>query len=227
MLANRVSFACNNIHLIYPLTIWRPTHYVRSEDTNLIEEQTWMPSVKFHLEFGIPCYLSAHFRGVAGEYPNYREIKHCHHYKRTFMASHSLEWVERELAKGQNAELDNEHALLLRQQEWPDEWHLPQVCQFGGSGVVAMQLALALGYDELVLVGFDLGYKDGNGRSHFDKRYEHGHEYPARYVNRNQLWAHLCGINYHARRGLPYRVINATVGGDLHLYPRARLEDLV
>jgi len=192
------SFACNNIHLIYPKTKWRPTYYVRSEAVDhLLSRSSWEESVKVHLDMGIPCYMSGYFKDDAGGYDNYRELKHCWHYM-----------------------------LNYDDKDVPSEWHMPWICQFGGSLIVAMQLALNLGYERLALVGCDLGYRDDKP-SHFDKSYEHGQEQPAMYANKNNIWAHLCGINYHARRHLPYNVINATVGGDLHLYPRARLEDIL
>lgn len=191
------SFACNNIHLIYPTTTWRPTYYVRSEAVDLLRQNAWGDSVKVHLDMGIPCYISGYYKDAAVGYDNYRELKHCTH-----------------------------HMMNYDHPDVPSEWHMPWICQFGGSLIVSMQLALNLGYDRLVLVGCDLGYRD-NKPSHFDKSYEHGQEQPALYANRNNIWAHLCGINYHGRRGLPYNVINCTVGGDLHLYPRARLEDVL
>ena len=197
LLVGKPSFACNNIHLIYKDTQWRPTYYVRSEDMVLFNSMPWVESIETHLNMGIPCYMSGYYKKWASGYPNYIEIKHCWHYTMNY---------------------DHPDA--------PDEWHMPMLCQFGGSLIVAMQIALNLGYDELVLVGCDLGYRD-NKPSHFSERYEHGGEQPARYANLNNVWAHICGINYHARRGLPFNVINATVGGDLHLYPRRSLEELV
>lgn len=190
-------FACNNIQLIYPKTKWRPTYYVRCESADLLDKKVWLDGVRTHLDMGIPCYMSGYFRDVAKGYGNYHEIKHCHHHKFNFGDPHVR-----------------------------DEWHMPQPCQFGGSLIVAMQIALNIGFERLVLLGCDLGYKD-NRPSHFDENYEHGQEQAAFYANNNNLWAHIMGINYHARRHLPYDVINCTVGGDLHLYPRARLEDIL
>lgn len=200
LITGQPSYACNNIHLIYGTTNWRPTHYVRAEDRAFVadgDHSGWITSVQTHLYMGIPCYMSGFYKDTAKGYSNYHELKHCHE---------------------QVYDYDDPDA--------PDEWHLPMICQFGGSLIVAMQLAIKEGYDELILIGCDLGYKN-NKPSHFDPRYEHGKEGTAFYANRNNLWAHLCGINYHGRRGIPYNVINATIGGDLHLYPRQPLEELV
>jgi hypothetical protein len=141
--------------------------------------------------------MSGYFKDAARGYDNYREVKHCHHHMLTFMSD-----------------------------DLPTEWHMPQICQYGGSSIAAMQIAINNGADELYLLGCDLNYRP-YGTSHFDPNYEHGYEWPAHIANRTILWAYICGINYYARRGLPFRVTNCTVGGDLHLFPRARLEDVL
>ena len=193
------SFATNNIHLIYPFTRWRPKFYVRSEGIpEGANTDVWLPSVDAALKHGAECHLSGYYQNHVPRLKGVvTELKHCTH-----------------------------HTLNFDDKECPGEWHMPWICQFGGSLIVAMQIALLKGFDELVLLGCDLNYRD-NKPSHFAEGYEHGFEQPAFYANKNNLWAHVCGINYHARRNLPYKVINATVGGDLHLYPRKRLEDVV
>ena len=195
MLIGKDCFGVNRIDLIYPKTDWRPTYYVRCESMDIVVNQAWLPSVKEHLNLGIPCYMSGFFKEYSWGYSNYIELKHCSHHVRDFGS--------------------------LKE---PDEWHMPMLCQFGGSLIVAMQIALNIGYERLVLLGCDLNYKDRRP-SHFDPAYEHGAEMYSKAANRTQMWAHLCGINYHARRNLPFNVVNCTPAGDLHLYPRARLED--
>jgi hypothetical protein len=197
LLKGELCYACNRIDLMYPRTSWRPEVYVRVEGADILYAAAWRESVKANLDLGIKCHMSGYFKDFAGGYSNYHEIKHCHHQMKTFM------------------DID-----------LPDEWHMPQVCQFGGSLIAAMQIALNDGADELYLLGCDLKYERLRP-SHFDPNYEHGYEWPNWIANRTLVWAHLCGINYHARRGLPYKVVNCTPGGDLHLYPRAKLEDVL
>ena len=200
MLIGKKTYSCNNIHHVYKDTGWRCSVYVRAEGVipEGADHEIWNESIGVHAELGTECYLSGFFMKDWKDYSNVHELKHCH--------DHVL------------VDYDDPKA--------PSEWHLPYPCVFGGSLIVAMQLALIHGADELVLVGCDLNYRDKKP-SHFYKGYEHGYEQPARYANLNNLWGHICGINYHARRGLPHTVTNATVGGDLHLYPRAKLEDCV
>ncbi len=199
LIADKPSFATNNIHLIYPFTSWRPKYYVRAEGLpEGADTDAWLPSVDAALDAGAECYLSGYYQNHIPRLKGIvTELKHCHH-----------------------------HIHNFDDRECPTEWHMPQPCQFGGSLITAMQLALIKGYDELILIGCDLNYRN-NKPSHFDENYEHGMEQDAYYANKNNLWAHMCGINYYARRNLPYKVINATVGGDLHLYERKRLEDVV
>ena len=38
-LIGEVSFGCNNVHLIYKQTKWRPTHYIRGEEAGYLEPE--------------------------------------------------------------------------------------------------------------------------------------------------------------------------------------------
>ena len=205
LLEGKLSYACNNIHLIYPKTKWRPTHYVRIEDPPVLASgELWYESVIYHLIMGIPCYLSGHFYDVRPELHEYRN----YNYKSMKPCGHR-EWDP--------------------ESEKPLEWHLPQICHWGGSVPVAMQLAIEREkVDQIVLVGCDMYPTEGEKYFHSD--YNKGIEEfqtPPKQANQDLLWAHMMGINYHRKRGLKYDVINATVGGKLDLYPRAKLEDLV
>ena len=77
-LKREVSFACNNIHLIYPFTAWRPTHYVRAEEAGALREEDWGESVRVHLELGCEMWMNHMFGGSGNE------IKTCSHYRRHF-----------------------------------------------------------------------------------------------------------------------------------------------
>lgn len=101
----------------------------------------------------------------------------------------------------------------------PGEWHLPRMCTFGGSVMIAMQAAINEGYENLVLLGCDLF------PGHFHKEYTKGIEqYLADDDKQNGiLWrAHEIAHNY-----LGDRVINATPGGKLNMYRCIDLEELV
>jgi hypothetical protein len=195
------SFACNRINLIYPQTKWRPDVYVHPE--SLAPD---MPYILENVEMGITCYLGEHYakppRGVMDlddeRTPNIHFIKDCHH-----------------------------HTCNFDSPEIPDEWHLPQLCSFGGSVNVAMQVAVMNGFDEIVLLGCDLEYKNGKGKCHMHKDYEHGGEQPPFYASRNAFYGHVQALNWIHRRKKSILVLNATNGGLLELWPRVRLRDVL
>lgn len=132
-------------------------------------------------------------------------------------------WMEREGVPVRKVNVLNtctHHTIDFDSEYCPHLWHLPRLCTFGSSVNVGIQIAVSLGYDEIYLVGCDLGYKD-NEPSHFDPAYEHGKERPARLANLNTLTAHMI-----AKRSSTVPIFNATIGGDLEVYPRVQYESL-
>jgi len=194
------SIACNRINLIYPETKWRPTIYIHPESI--------APDLSFireNIDLGIECYLGEHYarppRGVMDleDAPNIHWIKECHHHLQNFDSRDDL----------------------------PDEWHLPQLCSFGGSVNMAMQIAVLKGATEIILIGCDLLYKNGKGKSHMHPDYEHGNEQPAFYASRNAFYGHVQALNWIRRKGKNINVFNATRGGLLELWPRVNLNDIL
>ena len=199
LITGQPSIACNRINLIYPETRWRPTIYVHPESF-----APDMPYIRENVEMGIECWLAERYAPPPrGEFdlqdaPNIHWIKECHHWYENFDSQNSL----------------------------PDEWHLPQLCSFGGSVNVAMQIAAQKDFNEIVLLGCDLLYKNGKGKSHMHPDYEHGAEQPAFYQAKNALFGHLQALNYIRRRKLNVKVYNATRGGLLELWERVDLTDV-
>jgi len=197
LITGQPSIACNRISLIYPVTRWRPTIYVHPESF-----APDMPFIREHVEMGIECYIGERYAAPpAGIYdlpdaPNIHWIKECHHWYENFDS-----------------------------RELPDEWHLPQLCSFGGSVNVAMQVAALQGFDEIILLGCDLKYRDRKP-SHFDKRYEHGGEQPAFYQIKNALFGHIQALNWIRRKNKNIKVYNATRGGLLEVWERLNLDEI-
>jgi hypothetical protein len=101
----------------------------------------------------------------------------------------------------------------------PGEWHLPRICLFGGSVLVAMQAAINEGYENLVLLGCDLF------PGHFHKDYTRGIEHwrdNDKKANGILIRAHEIAHDY-----LGDRVINASPGGRLSMYRHKNLEDII
>lgn len=154
-----------------------------------------IPFIQENIDLGIECWIGEHFISHIKASPSTNFIKDCHH-----------------------------HLADFANPDVPDEWHLPQLCSFGGSVNVMMQLAVKRGYNELILLGCDLLYRD-NKQSHFDKRYEHGGEQSAFTAARNALFGHIQAMNWIHRKNKSITVLNATRGGLLELWPRVRLEE--
>jgi len=197
LIQGKPSIACNRINKVYPFTKWRPTIYVHPEAYDFS-----IPFIQENIALGIECHLGEYYAehpiGVLGipDAPNIRWIKECHHWTCNFDTP-----------------------------DIPDEWHLPQLCSFGGAVNMAMQVAVKKGYDELILLGCDLEYRD-NKPSHFTEDYEHGQEQPAFLAGRNALFGHIHALNWIRRKKKNVRVLNATPGGLLEIWERVDLEDV-
>jgi hypothetical protein len=198
LIAGLPSIACNRINLIYPQTKWRPSIYTHPESL-----APNLPYIQEHVDMGISCYLGEHF----AEPPRG---------KLTLKDAPNIHWINDHPC----------HLLSFFDPELPDEWLLPQLCSFGGSVNLMMQIAVLNGYDELILLGCDLEYRD-NKPSHFDPRYEYGGEYPAFTRARNAFFGHVQALNWIRRFSPKIKVYNATRGGLLELWERVWLEDVI
>jgi hypothetical protein len=196
LLKGEVCFGVNRIHLIYPYTRWRPTYWIRTEGYAYDEEDI-LEGMKIHFGLGCTCYLEDGLKGYVAS-------------QRRYMRGNCREEY-----------LHLCHQVNYDTSEAPDHWHLPTICGFGSSVNVAIQIAVKEGFDEIYLVGCDLGYKDGKS-NHFDPEYEIGYQRKARYANNNTLRAHKI-----AMRDSPIPIYNCTIGGNLDVYPRMRMEDVL
>lgn len=121
----------------------------------------------------------------------------------------------------------------------PRQWHLPTPCEYGGSLSYALQLAVLMGRSPIYLVGCDLyRYRgpDDPDINHFDPAYcaykrrkSTGAEIigPAEWqrLNDRLIWSHEIALAECQARGID--IWNATVGGDLHVYPRIDITNVV
>jgi len=200
LLKGEVCFATGRIHLIYPKTTWRPTHYVMTEGADTT--QAMKDDFGEQIKLGITLWLS---RGWKGNYTNWNLRKY--EQKTT-----TINWIK----------TCEEHTGVHAGLHAPKVWHLPDLCGFGSSLNVAMQIACQEGYNPLYLIGCDLGYEDG-GNNHFDESYDVGLKLrPASDANSDCLWAHNVAF-----RSSPIPIYNATRGGELDVYPRVKLEEVI
>lgn len=121
----------------------------------------------------------------------------------------------------------------------PKTWHLPTPCDYGGSISLALQAAVTLRRNPIYLVGCDL-YKyrgpSDEDHNHFDPLYcsykirkSTGKEIvgPAEWdsLNRRLTLGHEISRDSAAKTGIT--IYNATVGGDLEVYERADIWDVL
>lgn len=195
---NEVCFAVNRINLIYEHTQWRPKYYVRAESMEDMDPNTWIDDVLLHLNMD----------GV---------ITYCNLWFVKWLERYGKMWTQpANIIKG-----CEHYTRNFNSPEAPYMWHLPILCTYGSSVNVAIQLAVLEGYSPIYLVGCDLGYKDKQP-SHFDVNYENGKERDARIANLDALNAHMI-----AARSSPVPIYNATIGGELEVYPRVDLCDVL
>lgn len=192
------SMAVNKIHMIYPHTVWRPTHYMKV-DYSAFAGDNWKEEVMPHILRGEQCLLWDAFRAGAdkydgnyeyipdgiGDFDNVTYIPRCnHHY----------------LATG--------------------DWH--EICTGCNSILTMMIWAVQLGFEKIYLVGCDGEYSTPD-KDHFDDKYYE--KWDETYAARNNKMTRLA--HDIAKGKCPVPVINCTVGGSLDMWPREKLEDVL
>ena len=209
-----LTMAMNRIALIYERVQWRPSYFLCT--TTNIARPEWRRDILATMGLGIPSFVWDQLAEYVDGYDNVSYLN-CTH-------------------GGEVAD----HA--------PDEWWsydvAERVCKFGSSMLVALQIAVYMGCNPIYLVGCDLGYQPERGlfrrarvqrllrrmrlrstdRNHFDP----GYGTPglsAAELNVNMIAAHELALRSANRIGV--EILNATVGGELEVYPRADLGRLL
>lgn len=209
LLENEVTFGCNRINLLYPKTKMRVKHYVRSEGMELLNfpnPAIWADDVIVHLkDKNCTTWMNPYFR------INLEKI------------GLGEDWTSQKPGMANWIGACSHYLTHYDKDDCPVTWHLPNLCTYGSSVNVAIQIAVTLGYGPVYLIGCDLGYKDSQP-SHFSDNYETGYEKmlrPARYANTDTIMGHII-----AKRSSPVPIYNATVGGNLEVYERVEYEGL-
>ncbi len=151
--------------------------------------------IRTHLEFGYQCYVRSDF---------YKDVP-----------AMKDDWP--------NLTLFPKCEHIDAERHTATEWHEP-FCNFAGSTPIAIQLAVKLGFDEIYVLGCDLGYK-GNMVNHFDPNYgdvDNVKVPDAILANKTSEMGHRIAYRECQKRGV--RIFNATIGGALAAYPRVKLE---
>jgi len=145
LLKGQVTFACNKIHRLYHTTTWRPTHWCSLDRTDYT---TTIAEYLSHFREGYECHVAADWFGFRTGRVDPTEWKNVH-----------------------------VHTVCNAPHETAQPWsHISKVshelCRYNGTGNSAIELAIRhMGYDEVYVLGFDLGYTDDETRNHFDPAY--------------------------------------------------------
>jgi len=208
---NEMVYACNQIHRLYDMgREFRPTHYVKTEGN----DPDWIDQIILHLDMGIPCYIrSQDVPGVAW-----------------WLFENRREWILPPNLRV--VTLCQEHSGLDGIMVAPPRsWHLPGICCYGGVVGAAMQIAANKGIEQICLVGCDLGYipreknAPGPDPNHFHPDYkEWDHIAP---LLRNQVLEHMHLVAKYSADEMDVEIINAAVGGELEIYPRRSIEEIL
>lgn len=206
MLAGEKSVALNRVHLIYPYTKWRPTHYVKTDHNHRLIDVYNSENI-FHATQGYKCYFWDRFKDGdpeqkdyqvlpvgMGDWPTVTWIPRCeHHYY------HADNYIHK-----------------------AQSWHLPTICTAFSGISPAIQIAVLEGATEIYLIGCDLGYGKAKGHDHFSTEYSIATHNLGDWDTREVTEAHLL-----AKRSCPIPIYNATIGGTLDVYERVDLMEVL
>ncbi len=220
------TFAMNRIDLLYERFVWRPTFYMWSD---LPQEEFHRQELLRHIRWGEEVWLRRdiyeQFLGLWRCFPEpWIDEMPDTVIPWDFCLEHVNAYPER--CRGEN--------LPERHPDWPDEWHFPEgktrLCKLGNGMNPMMQCAIKKGYDELILLGCDLGWhvrESPEDANHFTPAYlsDPATEARARFLNRLGEEMHKLARAWCDRNGVS--VVNATPGGELEVYPRVPLERLL
>jgi len=180
-----------------------PNYYVKVDLSVFDGENTWREEVLPMVSAGIPCLLWDAFRdGIRNPADGF------HQWISEGIGEHpNVTWVER----CEHHHYPPGHKGAAR------EWHEPFCTAYNSISVMA-QWAVKLGFEEIDLVGCDLGFTNGGVDDHFMRYYD---RVDTNYVERNE--SHARAAHALIKKCCPVPVYNATIGGALDLYPRMDL----
>jgi len=152
LMKDDVTFACNKIHLLYHTTSWRPTHWCSFDrtyySTNIVEYLS-------HFRQGYQCHVSDEWFGFRNGRVSPAAWDNVHVWR---------------LCDVQHAAApDWDHVIGDRDAEGRGKFDL---CRYNYTGALAIRIAIEkYGFDEVYVIGMDLGYSNDAYKNHFDPNY--------------------------------------------------------
>lgn len=203
LLNGEYTFGMNSVSLIYPNTTWRPSFYLCISSNTISRKRHAFFQASINLN--VPTFLLDEQQDRFSDRPN-------------------IYWIYSPFSRDINTE--------EQIQGWSANCE-KIVWRYSTSMFNAAQIAVYMGFKELYLVGCDLGWKPMP-----DNKYDPNHfttdyavytnrvsDERAERNNREMLAAH----KLIARMGekFNFKVYNATIGGELEVYPRVDMLDVL
>jgi len=203
------TFAMNNISdywtETFPDTVWRPQYYYNST-MQAIRYRGWLDKANLAVD-------EAHIAFIRENSPIKMARNVC---KFLFIGPRCN---------------DCEHPIPKFSLD-PSEWVANYRMSFWG----VCQIAAFMGFRELILVGFDLGFqpwteeqkKTEEDPNHFSKQYAGDFQWSKYLARRENFYHYHAHIELtHVFQQLGIKVINATIGGELEVYKRVDLDEVL
>ena len=216
LLRGRFSIATNAIHKLYDRTSWRPQVLVIGDVTR--EHRAWVNEI---------VNLKADWF-VDERSMRFLEIVTKNQGSQMWLRGDYKAWARSLVPWRQFEYFDICTHHNMGRNDWskrPLMWHYPQICRWGGSTLMAIQLAVQWEYNPIYLLGCDLDFKPGNGNHFCDDYGDSIDEHQAWALNKVMHYAHELAFAQAQARGV--EIYNATPGGALEAYPRVTLEEVL
>lgn len=204
LIKDEYSIAMNRISKIYDKTNWRPSFFVCT--TSNVEDEEWRKDILETVDMGVPTFIWDELSKHFDKYENIYNLK-CTNGSEVSMDP-PLEWWSYDIEQ--------------------------RVTKFGTSMIVALQIAVYMGFDEIYILGADLGFKTSllqkifyrlrmKKIGHmFDKNHFFGSYgtpgFNSDTLNKNMVGAHVLAKKACEEKDI--KVYNASIGGALEVYPR-------
>ncbi len=211
LIKDEYSFGMNRIALLYNEFSWRPTFYICT--TTNIYRPEWEKDIFKSIDLGITSFVWDKFTDLV------KPRKSIYYLNCT----------------------EGKKVTKKAQRKWWSDDISKKICKFGTSMIVAFQIAFYMGFDPIYIVGADLGYSDeklsllnktlryfniktkSKDTNHFSEKYGTP-GLRAADLNSNMLAAHR--LTYRVSKEKRVKIYNATIGGQLEIYPRVDYNSL-
>ncbi|MGM0582628.1 MAG: 6-hydroxymethylpterin diphosphokinase MptE-like protein [Bacteroidota bacterium] len=210
LIEDEYSFGMNRIANIYEDTEWRPSFFICTSIN--VKDKEWRKDILNTIELGVTSFIWDELDSYFPDTSNIYRLNCENPYTDTF--NPPVSW-------------------------WSDDI-TSYVTKYGTSMIVALQIAVYMGFDDIYILGADLGFKSSFLQKIFYKigldsighRFDKNHFFGSygtpglspELLNKKMISAHQLALK--ATEDQNVNIYNATKGGELEIYKRVRYEDL-